>query len=464
MAITRPTHPAIPQTTSTTSTTSAAPRPTGSTAPASPTTAHPTTTPPTTAAALPAAQDQFSPELGSSFVHQLLGLDRDADGRISRQEFATGQPTLERISQDGRPQNRAEQSVFRAMMDAYRSTPSQPTPTSPSPTTPSTPVSPSLTSPNASATNENDPLLSYSIQDGRLVALAPHAGTSIPPLFSTPHLDANQGGLPSTLLATPTARVIHGDDPGDFYCEHMFFGAQMAASAPESSIQTNAQGEKLVGFLHVPSDAWTQQASSAGYTQEQRHVGTRQVIGAALRGYADQIAAQQTDGSIRMMLTGYDQFMSVRNNPTGDFVSHRENLDASMRAAFGDRLLTPQGSPVSIEPPPSTDTHFYRYTIRGEDGTPREIELTASRFPVDDTTINPQSSTSIQRSISRYAPHAVISMGVAGSGSYKAEHRADSGGLLRTSDSAQHSESATDTLRLRDNFSLARAIHAGQQP
>jgi len=449
----------MPQTTSTTPPASAAPTPTGSTA-----AAPPTTTPPTTAAALAATQDQFSPDLGSSFVNQLLGLDRDADGRISRQEFAAGQPALERISQDGRPQNRTEQSVFRAMMDAYRSNPSQPTPTNPSPNTPNTPVPPSLTNPNASAPNENDILLSYNIQDGRLVALAPRAEISAPPLFSAPHTDASQGGLPTTLLSTPTAHVTHGDDPGDFYCEHMFFSAQMAASTPESSIQTNAQGEKLVGFLHVPSDDWMRQNTATGYTQEQRHAGTRQVIGSALRGYGDQIATQQTDSPIRMMLTGYDQFMSVRNNPTGDFVSHRENLDASMRAAFGDRLITPQGSPVSIEPPPSTDTHTYRYTIRGEDGTPREIELTASRFPVDDTTINPQSSTSIQQSIARYAPHAVISMGVAGSGSYKAEHRADSGGLLRTSDSAQHSESATDTLRLRDNFSLARAIHAGQQP
>ncbi len=455
MAITRtPHHPTHPQTTAPQTT----PSKEASPAPASPPPSASTAS--TSSPSAAPAQDHFAPDLGSGFVNHLLGLDRDANGQISRQEFAAGQQDLQRISQDGRPHNRAEQSVLRAMMAAYRDTPTETnTPTTTLSTTPNT--TPLSTTPTAQATDA--PLFSYDIQDGRLVATAALANPSTDPLFSTAHTDVQQGGLPTTLLATPTANVTHGDDPGDFYCEHMFFSAQMTASAPESSVQTNAQGEKLVGFLHVPSDAWMRQDTTTGYTQEQRHGGTRQVIGAALRGYADQIAAQGTEGPIRMMLTGYDQFMSVRNNPTGDFVSHRENLDASMQAAFGDRLITSEGTAVPLDPPPATDTNTYRYSIRNEDGSIRDILLTATRFPVDDTAINPQSPTSIQQSIAHHAPHAVISMGVAGSGSYKAEHRADSGGLLRTDDGAQqHSESATDTLRLRDNFSLARAIHDGQ--
>src|SRR5690606_9265333 len=117
------------------------------------------------------------------------------------------------------------------------------------------------------------------------------------------------------------ARVVHGDDPGDFYCEHAFFVAQKTAQDSSSSVLTNARGEKLVGFLHVPPDDHTYRAPDASLDQGQRQEAMREVIGAGLRGYFED-AAERTSGDVRLLLTGYGKFQSVQNNPTGDFVSH----------------------------------------------------------------------------------------------------------------------------------------------
>src|SRR4051812_11251638 len=62
------------------------------------------------------------------------------------------------------------------------------------------------------------------------------------------------GGLPDVLLSSANATVVHGKDPGNFYCEHMFFVAQREANQPGSCVLTNSCGEKLVGFLHIPMD------------------------------------------------------------------------------------------------------------------------------------------------------------------------------------------------------------------
>ncbi|MCB9641646.1 MAG: hypothetical protein H6728_01040 [Myxococcales bacterium] len=445
MAISKTTTPSLPASMLQPPVPQEPPTPPTSTAPRAETTPSANNAPPTKQATspTPAAIDQFDATPGTSFTNQLLGLDRNADGQISRQEFAAGQEALQRLSQDGREADRAEQSVLRTMMSAYRNIPS----------TQSADAS-ALQSPS------NDIVLSYTLQDGQLVANTQQSAQTNAPVFSAQHIATAQAGLPTMLLETPEARVTHGDDPGDFYCEHMFFSAQMAASAPESSVLTNQQGEKMVGFLHVPSDTWMRQSEPMGYTQAERHAGTRQVIGAALRGYASEIEAQHTEGPMRMMITGYDQFMYVRNNPTGDFVSHPENLDASMQIAFGDRLLTPQGEPLPREEA-TGDAHAYRYQIRTEDGGTRDVILSTVRFPVDDTAINPQDPRSVHHHVERETPQAVISMGVAGAGAYRAEHRADNGGLIRTEDGAQHHDDASpDTLRLRDNYSLARAIQS----
>ena len=273
---------------------------------------------------------------------------------------------------------------------------------------------------------------------------------------------AEHAGLPEVLATTVGGVTVnHGTDPGDFYCEHMFFSAQTESLRPGTSIVGNAEGERLVGFLHVPRDNWSEGAGGP-YTQEQRHAGTREVIGDALRGYFDAAAAQVGAGPVRILLTGYGPFDSMTDNPTGDFVTHPENLDAAMRQAFGDNLVTPQGKRTAGE----GDDATYEYQVRDPvSGRERSVVIEAVRMPVTDEAIDGTSSRSVQQTIERFKPNAVISMGVNPGGStYLAEHHADDGGIRNDNGRQVHDESEGARLNLGDNYSLPRAIFGGGAP
>src|SRR4029077_13594948 len=100
----------------------------------------------------------------------------------------------------------------------------------------------------------------------------------------------------------------------------------------------NDHNEPLTGFLHNPSDSFTYDASTTP-VQSERHAERAQVVGATIRGYFEQARDQIGDKPFKMLLTGYGPWGSVVNNPTGDFVAHKENVDAAMKAAFGSALI-----------------------------------------------------------------------------------------------------------------------------
>jgi pyrrolidone-carboxylate peptidase len=267
--------------------------------------------------------------------------------------------------------------------------------------------------------------------------------------------EVDRGGLPEVLLETPSASVRHGYDPGDFYCEHTFFTTQGAANAPGSSVLRNAAGERLVGFLHVPSDPHTYQPS-APLDQEARHGATREVVGAALRGYVDEIQ-RSGESPARVLLTGFGPWELVQNNPTGDFVAHRENVDAAMREAFGRRLLSREGVRVGGD----DHSDVWSYRVKDEaTGRAREVHIEARRLPVTDEAIN-GSERSLQQAMERFRPHGVISMGVHSGVHFLAEHHADDGGLRVENGRQRHDDAATPTRAQPANFSLPRAIEQG---
>jgi len=258
-------------------------------------------------------------------------------------------------------------------------------------------------------------------------------------------------------MSTDNATVRHGTDAGDYYCEHMFFMAQNAASLPDASVLRNDRGEHMVGFLHVPGDSYRyQEPGTGGYTLAERHIGTREVVGAALRGYFAAVAPQVGEGSVKLMVTGYDRFGGTRNNPTAEFVQKQENLDAAMAEAFGDQLVTPIGTPLG-EPDDFQGNYIYRVRDPAS-GAEREVILQAVCFPVDDTAIDGQGPRSIQGVIAASKPHSVLSMGVHGGRDYEAEFHADCG-ELSLDPPPGHDTSARAGLSLRDNFALAWAIY-----
>ena len=376
--------------------------------------------------------DRFEPTPGASFVNTLISLDHNSDGAIAEGELARGMDDLERLAADGRERDRPESNLLLQIREARR----------------------------AAGTA---PPLSYAVDDQGRLQISLAGGDPARPV-AMEHELADHGGLPLSLMEVGETAVEHGDDPGDFYCEHMFFGAQLAASSPGSSVATNDNGEKLVGFLHVPPDRHVREEPGGDYDQGERHGATRRVVGAALGRYLDEAMARTADGPVGLLLTGYDRFSLISNNPTGDFVSHRENVDAAMVGAFGDRLLTPEGEAVFGNDGVLgvADTRTVRYRVReAHSERTRELLVTTHLFPVSDEAIDSEGDGSIGELIERHRPQAVLSMGVGMPGAYLAEHRADSGGLRRTEEGDTHTWNGSDRVQLRDNFSLARAIHEG---
>jgi pyrrolidone-carboxylate peptidase len=260
--------------------------------------------------------------------------------------------------------------------------------------------------------------------------------------------------------------VVHSEDAGDFYCEHLFFSAQSAAET-STSVLVNAQGEKCVGFLHVPWDPHTSvtpDPAGASYDQAERHAQTREVIGAALRGFI-QAAFDDGQEDARVLLTGYGPFSSARDNPTGDFVMHLENVDAAMQKAFGAELSSPLGRRLPADPSDPPDVARLRYEFSGVgQGAPRSVEIRVQKFPVTDVAIDGLSDGCVQKAVESFEPHAVISMGVHSGSEYRAEFNADDGALAATADGLAHRYGLAPRTEHGENYALARAIFNGSQP
>lgn len=265
----------------------------------------------------------------------------------------------------------------------------------------------------------------------------------------------------------PAARTLpdiryDSADAGDFYCEHVFHVAQREALASSGSVLSNSHGERLVGFIHIPQDAAATEAPPAAPTASEiaaRHGDTRRVVGAAIAGYYDD-ARTQTDGPVRIMVTGFGTFGRFTNNPSGDFVSHRANIDAAMEEAFGANLVG--------RPPAGADMNQpLTYQVRQSDGSVRDVQIRALRLSVDDAALDPARAGSIPHEMRSFSPHAVISMGLRPGTQthYDVENHADDGGLATGSGGASTHDGGRASTTDYTNRSLQRAIeHARRTP
>jgi len=277
-----------------------------------------------------------------------------------------------------------------------------------------------------------------------------------PPWQGTPSVaTAARGGLPELLLVTPRGVAVrHGDDPGDFYCSHACYTGQLAVRARGSSVVSNAAGEPLAGFLHVPRDPETV-TYVRPIDHAERHASTRVVLGAALTSMIFDILRAVPTGPLRVLVTGYLEWGEVVDNPTGHFVCARENLDAIVGTALGARALDREGLERA------RDGHATQHTWRFADGdVERALVVEARRLFVDDPAID-GGPLSLPHAIRTFEPHAVISMGVHRGTDFLVEHRADDGALRLDGDRFAHDETAPERTRLADNFALATAIHRG---
>ena len=279
-------------------------------------------------------------------------------------------------------------------------------------------------------------------------------GTALERSVATPHAE-----VPDTLLDVGGARVEHGTDPGNFYCEHAFFTLQRFAT--EVGIKKNAHGEPLCGFLHVPYDGECSAPLTAAIDLAKRYAGHRRVVGAALLGYFEAAKTKAHD-PVKILVTGYGPFQSITNNPSGGFVSHRENIDAAMKHAFGTALIGPKGKLLADRVGGSPDdTLALRYRVN-DGGRVRHIVIVAERLQVADVALDNGDPGSLVGALKAVKPDAALSLGVHGGSSFLAEHHADDGGLVIDAHGrARHDDAKAPSMAFLDNYALARAIHAG---
>jgi len=255
---------------------------------------------------------------------------------------------------------------------------------------------------------------------------------------------------PATQYMTTTAgtRVQSQREAADYYCEHAAWVLSSEGSKAGSSIARDSAGQPLVGFIHTPGALDVPGAAN-------RHTQTAEVVGAALRGTID--TARSTASPVKVLLTGFGPFQNVTDNPTGDFVSSAKNVDAAMRAAYGDALLGP-GTPAGS---------VLVYAVRdAETGKTFEVQVLAKQLEVSDAAIDggPQS---LQALLSGFKPQVAISLGVdPRSRSYDVVVRSDRGGLEESGGKLRHSEDKrVRCAESKDgelfNDALGRAIQRG---
>lgn len=262
--------------------------------------------------------------------------------------------------------------------------------------------------------------------------------------------------LPELLLPASLADVRLSEDAGGYYCAHVLYLAN--EMAPRAALLENACGEPLVGFLHVPRDAACQ-ASAPVVPHMVRHAKTRSVVAAAVRGYVEDALERGAREPVRVLVTGFGPFKDVLSNPTGEFVSHPENVRASLALAFG-ATIDVAGAAVKVLEGTRAKLLRYRAAVPLE-ARRVALEVGFACLPVDDDAIDPARDDSLQGMLRIFRPHALLAMGVGREGPFRVEVRPDTRGLAVDGARPAHDPDRAQGVELRRNYALARAILRG---
>lgn len=181
------------------------------------------------------------------------------------------------------------------------------------------------------------------------------------------------------------------------------------------------------------------------------YAAQRRVVGSALSGYFEACKAKRDP--VKILITGYDPFQQITNNPSAGFVSHRENIDAAMKHAFGAALLGEKGQllPDRIGGSPQ-DTIALSYKVN-DGGKIREVVIVAERLQVADVALDNGNPGSLVGALRSVKPDAALSLGVHDGSSFLVEHHADDGGLSIGPDgNAKHVDGKRPTHAFLDNY------------
>lgn len=250
------------------------------------------------------------------------------------------------------------------------------------------------------------------------------------------------------LLPAGLPEVRESDDAGRYYCAHALFLGHLAVERGRAPVLHDDEGEPLVGFLHVPPDAYTQGEASAPAAEPARHRDTVRVVAAALAGWWPVLS--RVDGPARVALTGYGAFRDVVDNPTGAFVASRAALEQALALAFGGDLRAcshvDEGVRVEV----------------GSAGRPRSLELSCARLPVDDRALALRGEGSLLGLLEERArAHAWLGLGVCRSPHYRVETSPHDGGMALDDEGGRHEDGRAPSRTFRGSRALVRALVRG---
>jgi len=217
--------------------------------------------------------------------------------------------------------------------------------------------------------------------------------------------------------------VVTSVDAGGFYCEHCLAVAGRAGDDVGHRVD--------VGFLHVPP--YRADADDKARAAHRRQLA--EVVAVAIDGFVRQRRLRR----LSALLTGYEAWGIVAQNPSGDVVNDANALHAALAA----RDFSGVG-----------DTR-----ARGASG----LQLTRVVLPVDDRAIDggPQS---VQAKIATCAPHVALCLGVhSDSDRFRVERRATDR-RLRLLPTPAHDEARPGGTVLFESDALIDAIVRGARP
>ena len=237
------------------------------------------------------------------------------------------------------------------------------------------------------------------------------------------------------LVDDGTLVVRESTDAGAYYCAHLLYA--LHADIPSSVVAPAAAGP-LVGFLHVPPDAMTY-AGASTVSAAQRHHRLARVVEAALRGYRV-LGASLAEGTFRILLSGFDAFGAVEDNPTGAFVHNLDEVARVCASVFGA--------------PAHVDTE-HNVVHCG----PNEVHCV--RFPVDDRVFTQASEHSLRHHLLRTRPHAILAMGVSRDPAFRVETAPNDRGFDDASGNGVHAAARPASNALPPTLALSMAIALG---
>ncbi len=252
------------------------------------------------------------------------------------------------------------------------------------------------------------------------------------------------------LLPAPLPDARESDDAGQYYCAHALFVGHLAVERGRAPLARDDEGDPLIGFLHVPPDARTLQGAAEDVVSEDRHRETRQVVAAALAGFAHELVRSVPDGPLHIVVTGFGSFRDVVDNPTGAFVRSPADVRHALDLAFGDKLSScAAGGDGSV-----------RATMLIGSAR-RELMVHLVSLPVDDRCLALLGDHSLLASLERERAHAWLGLGVCRSSYYRVETLPHDGGLQLDDEGGRHVKDLAPRRFPRGSRALVRALERG---